>query len=82
MAIGLTPSLVGQELSRLLRLCKATQEARFGIGTGIKYSGDGMAQLLDLEAFDGVVLTMVLKTSCAAHPDHPALHHSTFPATR
>jgi hypothetical protein len=38
----LTPSLVGQKLSRFLRLCKATHKARFGIGTGIKYRCDGM----------------------------------------
>jgi len=39
----LMPSLVGQELSRFLRLCKATQETSFGIGTRIKYGRDGMS---------------------------------------
>ena len=42
----LTPSLVvGQELSRLLRLCKAANKACFGISTGIEDRCDGMALL-------------------------------------
>ena len=40
----LTPSLVGQELSRLLRLCKATQEPSFGISTKVEYRRNGMGQ--------------------------------------
>ena len=38
----LTPSLVGQELSRFLRLCKATQEPSFGISTKVEYRRNGM----------------------------------------
>ena len=38
----LTPSLVGQELSRFLRLCKATQEPSFGISTKGEYRCDVM----------------------------------------
>ena len=38
----LTPSLVGQELSRFLRLCKATQEPSFCISTKVEYRRNGM----------------------------------------
>jgi hypothetical protein len=57
-----------------LRLRKTAYKSSFSVGTGIEYGGDGVAQLLSLEAFYNFVLTMILETSCAAHPDYTALH--------
>ena len=43
----LTPSLVGQELSRLFGFGKTTHKARFGVGIGIEDRRNGMAELLN-----------------------------------
>ena len=77
-----TPSLVGKELSRFLRLCKAAKETSCGISTWIKYSGDGVAQLLRLEPFYNFIFTVILETSSAAHPDYTALHLGTLQTPR
>jgi len=53
---------------------QSSLKSRIGISTGIKYGGDGVAQLLSLETFYNFILTVILEASCAAHPDYTALH--------
>ena len=43
-----------------------------------QYRRDSMTQLLNLEAFDGFIVAVILEASCAAHPGHPTLHFRSY----
>ena len=62
------------ETQPLLEALQSNLKTRLRISTEIKFSGDGVAQLLSLEALHHFILTMILETTRTAHPDHPALH--------
>ena len=52
--------LVGQELGRLFRFDKAVKIARLRFGIGIEDRRDGIAEALDLEAFEGLIVAVIL----------------------
>ena len=70
----LTPSLVGQKLSRFFRLSKAANKASFGIRIRIEDRRDGMPELLDFEALHGLVVTVILEATHTSHPNDTALY--------